>query len=83
MAGWGDWYDDDDDDKIPEIPNITEEVQKNCYHRWVVTGYGPNNKDSEPWKNCDRCGMKKEDYDKQQKGRDRKFSRSFNKDLLF
>lgn len=67
MSGWGDWYDDDEldlfgGDDLPDIPSLTEEVQKNCYHKWVITGYGPNKKDTDPWENCEKCGMKKEDY---------------------
>lgn len=64
MSGWGDWYDDEDDDDviIPDIPSLTEVTQKDCYHKWVITGYGPNKKDTDPWENCEKCGMKKEDY---------------------
>jgi hypothetical protein len=71
MNSWINIYDDDDDEDIVPDFNLTDEVQKNCYHKWVITGYGPNNKDSEPWENCEKCGMKKEDYIEKKKPRAR------------
>lgn len=75
--GWGDWY--DEDGGLPSIPtsenheeSVTKTTQANCFHRWEITGYGPNSKD--PWENCKNCGMKKEDYEKEQKNRSKKFT---------
>lgn len=34
----------------------------NCNHSWILVGNGPVT--GEPWYNCKKCDIKKEDYEK-------------------
>jgi hypothetical protein len=57
-------YDEDNNyiDLSSEQKSEDNTPQKFCRHEWVGSGYSPLT--DEQWFNCDKCGMKKEDFDR-------------------
>jgi hypothetical protein len=71
---WLDELDDDTDDLFKEFDHeldkllekqISPDKQKRCWHTWELVGRSPVL--DEPWYNCKKCGMKKEDYERSTK----------------
>lgn len=51
-----------DDPLIPPVIKDNKESKPKCEHKWMYTGFNPNNI-SIVWYNCKHCNMRKEDYD--------------------